>query len=145
MKIRHNFAEGQKGKSAYFAFNPINEHFQPIEETEINDFDWGNYALQVPNEKAKNDVMEVQKEVFEMVTGAQEMAQESTQPQPIDNTKTEQQKELEIENKAFFHDTKVSLYNRFVYDKDITLSDALTMGNDYVKQIIVWQEDPSNN
>lgn len=135
LKIRHNFTEGRKGETAYFGFIPIYEHFQPIEETEINDFDWGNYALQVPNEKAKNEVLELQKQVFEIVTGAQEMAQESTQPQPIDNIKAEQTKELENANKAFLNDTKVSLYNNFKYVQDMTLSDALTMGNDYAEQI----------
>lgn len=140
LKIRHNFTEGRKGETAYFGFIPINEHFEPLNETEINDFDWGNYALQVPNEKAKNEVLELQKQVFEIVTGAQEMAQESTQPQPIDNIKAEQTKALETQNKAFFHDTKVSVYNRFEYDKDITLSDALTMGNDYAKIISKCRE-----
>lgn len=135
LKIRHNFTEGRKGETAYFGFIPINEHFEPLEDTEINDFDWGNYALQVPNEKAKNDVMEVQKEVFKMVTGAQEMAQENAQPQQIDNTKTEQQKELEIENKAFLSNTKVSVYNDFKYVQDVTLKEALTMGNDHIKHI----------
>lgn len=132
LKIRHNFAEGQKGKSAHFAFNPINEHFAPIEEKEINDFDFGKFAL---TEKAKNDVMEIQKEVFKEVAGRQEMAQESTQPQQIDNTKAEQTKALENANKAFFHDTKVSVYDDFTYVQDITLWDALTMGKEHIEHI----------
>ena len=132
LKIRHNFREGAKGETAYFGFVPINEHFTPIDEKDINDFDWGKYAL---NEKAKNEVLELQKQVFEMVAGRQEMAQESTQPQQIDNTKAEQTKALENANKAFLERTKVSVYNNFKYVQDVTLKEALNMGNDHVEHI----------
>lgn len=140
LKIRHNFTEGRKGETAYFGFIPIYEHFQPIEETEINDFDWGNYAL---TERAKNEVMEIQKQVFKEIANKAETNDESfayfalQQPinKGIDNIKAEEQKELESENKAFLEQTKVSVYNRFQYVQDVTLKDALNMGNDYAEQI----------
>ena len=125
LKIRHNYREGKKGESAYFLYNPLNERFTPIEKDEINDCDFADIALrtQIFNEvanKAEND------HLFEP---------QEPKNQQIDTNKAEQQKELETQNKAFLNDTKVSLYNRFQYVQDVTLSQALNMGKDYVKQI----------
>lgn len=136
LKIRHNFAEGQKGKSAHFAFNPINEHFAPIDEKEVNDFDFGKFAL---TEKAKNDVMQIQKEVFEMVANKAENGTLFEPQQPInkgiDNIKAEELETLETQNKAFLERTKVSVYNRFEYVQDVTLWDALEMGKEHIEHI----------
>lgn len=139
LKIRHNFAEGMKGKSAHFAFNPIDEQYTPIDEKEVNDFDFGKFAL---TERAKTDTMQIQKEVFIEIASKAEndesfanFALQQPINKGIDTNKAEEQKELENANKAFFHDTKVSVYNRFEYVQDVTLKDALTMGKDHIKHI----------
>lgn len=131
LKIRHNFTEGLKGDSVYFKFDEESEHFTPIDEKEINDFDFAEYVL--------NNTMEVQKEVFEMVASKAENDHLFEPQQPInkgiDTNKAEEQKELESENKAFLEQTKVSVYDRFEYVQDVTLKDALEMGKDHQRDI----------
>lgn len=135
LKIRHNFAEGLKGDSVYFRFNEESEHFAPIEEKEVNDFDFAEYVL--------NNTMQIQKQVFKEIANKAvtndesftNFALQSHENEGIDNTKAEQTKELETQNKAFLSNTKVSVYNDFKYVQDVTLKDALTMGNDHVEHI----------
>ena len=98
LKVRHNILEGVKGRSAFFSFTPSNERFEPISEEQANDYTFEEYALQA-HEK-------------------QEMGNHTT----IDP------KTLENENKAYFEQTKVSLYDNFKYSKDVSLSDALILG-----------------
>lgn len=122
LKVRHNFAEGKKGESAYFLFNPLNERFTPIEKYKVNDCDFAEIALRT--------------EVFKEVANKTENGTLFEPQQPInkgiDTNKAEEQK---TQNKAFLNDTKVSVYNDFTYVQDITLWDALTMGKDHIKHI----------
>lgn len=131
LKIRHNFAEGLKGDSVFFRFNEESEHFTPIEEKEVNDFNFVDYVL--------NNTMEIQKQVFKEVANKAENDHLFEPQEPInkgiDTNKAEEQKELETQNKAFLNDTKVSVYDRFEYVQDVTLWDALEMGKDHIKHI----------
>lgn len=106
LKIRHNILEGVKGRSAYFSFNPSNERFEPISEEQAHDYTFEEYALQT-HEK-----------------------------QYVGICTTKDDKTLENENKAYFEQTKVSLYENFQYKNDISLFDALMMGkNKYNNEI----------
>lgn len=106
LKIRHNILEGVRGRSAYFSFTPSNERFEPISEEQANDYTFEEYALQAHEQK------------------------------DVGICTTKDDKTLENENKAYFEQTKVSLYENFMYKNDISLFDALNLGaNKYDKEI----------
>ena len=105
LKVRHNILEGVKGRSAFFSFNPSNERFTEISEEQANDYTFEEYALQV-HEKRE-----------------------------MGNHTAKDVKTLEIENKAYLSETKVSLYENFQYKNNISLNDALLLGLSYKKQI----------
>ena len=106
LKIRHNILEGVKGRSAFFSFNPSNERFKEISEEQANDYTFEEFALQ---------------------------AQEKRE---MGNHTAIDPKTLENENKAYLMETKVSLYENFMYKNDISLNDALNLGaNKYDKEI----------
>ena len=105
LKIRHNILEGVKGRSAFFSFNPSNERFKEISEEQANDYTFEEFALQ---------------------------AQEKRE---MGNHTAIDPKTLENENKAYFEQTKVSLYENFQYKNDISLNDALILGLSHKKEI----------
>ena len=61
------------------------------------------------------------------------------------NHTTKDTKELEIENKAYLSETKVSLYENFQYKNDISLFDALMMGKNKYNNEITKARTLKNN